>query len=180
MADVIEAVESMTANPPPDIAFHLEDPEVLAAVDRAMGTGTSTIIASPTVNIGIIQGGVKVNMIPDSCIFELDIRLPIGLAAEQVLDVIQDIVPRYKEASIVIKKQEASSNPCSFSTISHAMVNCLQHNAETLVSDCSPTLIPSMGATDCKHYRYAGIPAYVYGCSPYTSKFATLPYIISN
>lgn len=28
--------------------------------------------------------------------------------------------------------------------------------------------IPSLGATDCKHYRYLGIPTYVYGVSPNT------------
>jgi acetylornithine deacetylase/succinyl-diaminopimelate desuccinylase-like protein len=62
---------------PPEMAVHVKDPETLAAVDRAMGPGTSTIIAKPTVNIGTIKGGTKVNMIPDICEFELDIRLPV-------------------------------------------------------------------------------------------------------
>jgi acetylornithine deacetylase/succinyl-diaminopimelate desuccinylase-like protein len=156
-------------NAPPEMAIHLKDPETLAAVDRAMGPGTSTIIAKPTVNIGTIKGGTKVNMIPDTCEFELDIRLPVGLTAEEVLSVLDSIGQRYADegASITPKKQEAASNPSSFSPLDHAMVECLK-NAATRAGGPQPVATPSMGATDCKHYRYAGIPAYVYGCRPST------------
>lgn len=175
LAEVVVAVESINVDAPPDIARHLTDPRVLAAVDRCMGQGTSTIIARPTVNIGTIQGGIAVNMIPDTCLFTLDIRLPIGLKAEQVLDEIRNIIPRYNEASITIEKQEAASNPASFSPIDNPMIRHIRQNAEVL-TDYPPTLIPSMGATDCKHYRYASIPAFVYGCSPYSSKLCPLNY----
>ncbi|OJJ07858.1 hypothetical protein ASPVEDRAFT_34035 [Aspergillus versicolor CBS 583.65] len=165
--DVVQTVESIQPNPPSDIAKYMTDPEVLAAVDVAMGPGTSRIIGKPTVNIGTIKGGVKVNMIPDHCEFELDIRLPVGLLAEEVLDVINEIIAdeKYASASIELRKQEAASNPASFSTIDHPVIDLIKKNAED-VGGSRPAMIPSMGATDCKHYRYAGIPAYVYGCSP--------------
>ncbi|KAH6659209.1 putative acetylornithine deacetylase [Truncatella angustata] len=167
LGKVVEAVESMEVIPPADIASHLTDPKVLAVVDQVMGPGTSTIIARPTVNIGIISGGTVVNVIPNTCTFELDIRLPIGLTAEQVLDVVRCIILQYQDAMINIDKREAASNPSSFSPIDHPMIKRLANNAEVFAPDCRPALIPSMGATDCKHYRYANIPAYVYGCSPY-------------
>lgn len=171
MNDVVQAVEAIQPNPPADIAKYMNDPDVLAAVDEAMGPGTSSIIGKPTVNIGTIKGGVKVNMIPDHCEFELDIRLPVGLLAEQVLDVINEIIAdeKYANASIELKKQEAASNPASFSTIDHPAIDLIKKNAED-VGGLRPAMIPSMGATDCKHYRYAGVPAYVYGCSPLSSK----------
>ncbi|KAL2838462.1 hypothetical protein BJY01DRAFT_237477 [Aspergillus pseudoustus] len=157
-AEVIEAVESMDVNVPPEIAIHLTNPETLAAIDAAMGPGTSSIIAKPTVNIGTIKGGTKVNMIPDTCEFELDIRLPVGLTAEEVLSVLDSIARRYAEATITLKKQEAASNPSSFSPLGHAMVECLKNGA-LLAGGPLPVPTPSMGATDCKHYRYAGVPA---------------------
>lgn len=153
----------------------MTDPDVLSAVDEAMGPGTSTIIGKPTVNIGTINGGVKVNMIPDYCEFELDIRLPVGLLAEEVLDVIDKIIAdeKYADASIELKKQDAASNPASFSTIDHAVIDLIKNNAEA-VGGLRPAMIPSMGATDCKHYRYVGVPAYVYGCSTLSSKLFVL------
>ncbi|KAJ5904490.1 hypothetical protein N7504_006873 [Penicillium tannophilum] len=167
LAEVVNAVESITPNPPPEIGLHLKDPDTLKAVDKAMGPGTSTIIALPTVNIGTISGGVKVNMIPESCNFELDIRLPVGLVAAEVMAVIEAVVPRYPDATIELRRQEAASNPSSFSSIDHPIIGHLKENANT-VGGFHPRLIPSMGATDCKHYRYIGIPAYVYGCSPHS------------
>ncbi|KAL3476291.1 hypothetical protein BJX99DRAFT_258611 [Aspergillus californicus] len=167
LSEIISAVESIEPTPPPELASYLTDPEVLAAVDKAMGPGTSSIIAKPTVNIGTVSGGVKINMIPDYCVFGLDIRLPVGLLAEQVITVIDSVVERYPDAKIQFERHDAASNPASFSTINHPIIDLIQSNAHD-VGGFRPVAIPSMGATDCKHYRYAGIPAYVYGCSPIT------------
>ncbi|KAF9889451.1 hypothetical protein FE257_007353 [Aspergillus nanangensis] len=165
--DVVDEVESMQPHPPPEMASYLTDPEVLAAVDKAMGPNTSSIIARPTVNIGTIHGGVEVNMIPDHCRFELDIRLPVGLVADQVMAVLKAVAVRYPDAEIGLEIQDAASNPASFSPINHPIIECIRRNAKA-VGGVSPVAIPSMGATDCKHYRYSGIPAYVYGCSPFS------------
>ncbi|KAM5352876.1 hypothetical protein ACJ41O_005598 [Fusarium nematophilum] len=166
---VIQEVESIPHQLPPEMAHHLEKPEVRKAIDHAMGSGTADIIARPTVNIGTIRGGLKVNMIPDTCVFELDIRLQVGLLAHEVLDVINKITENYPDASIQIEVQTAASNPSSFSSIQHPIVQHLADNAKDLAPEsATPVAIPSMGATDCKHYRYAGVPAYVYGCSPKT------------
>jgi acetylornithine deacetylase/succinyl-diaminopimelate desuccinylase-like protein len=171
ITEVIEKVESMPVNQPDEMARHINRPEVQKLIDEMMGPGTAAIITRPTVNVGTIKGGLKVNMIPDTCVFELDIRLPVGLSRAQVLDLIQSIIPNYKQATIELSVQEAASNPFSFSSISHPIVDYLANNAQLMEPNADkPLAIPSMGATDCKHYRYAGIPAYVYGCSPLTSK----------
>lgn len=147
----------------------MTDPKVLAVVDEAMGPNTSSIIARPTVNIGTIKGGVKVNMIPDHCSFELDIRLPVGLVASEVMTVLESAALKYPDAKMEFKKQEAASNPASFSPIDHPIIAIIKENAEN-AGALHAVAIPSMGATDCKHYRYADIPAYVYGYSPLSSK----------
>ncbi|KAJ5761626.1 hypothetical protein N7533_003665 [Penicillium manginii] len=165
LSAVIGDVESIEPNPPPEIAKYLTDPKVLAVVDEAMGPNTSSIIARPTVNIGTIKGGVKVNMIPDHCSFELDIRLPVGLVASEVMTVLESAALKYPDAKMEFKKQEAASNPASFSPIDHPIIAIIKENAEN-AGALHAVAIPSMGATDCKHYRYADIPAYVYGCSP--------------
>ena len=43
-----------------------------------MGDGAADAMLIPTVNIGTIKGGVKINMIPSECTFEAEIRIPIG------------------------------------------------------------------------------------------------------
>jgi succinyl-diaminopimelate desuccinylase len=40
-----------------------------------MGKGAADIVPKVTLNIGVIEGGLKVNMVPSACRFEADIRL---------------------------------------------------------------------------------------------------------
>lgn len=108
-------------------------------------------------------------MIPDLCTFELDIRLPIGLVASEVMDVLESTALKYPDAKIEFKKQDAASNPASFAPVDHPVLGLIKENAEKAGASHA-IAIPSMGATDCKHYRYADIPAYAYGCSPLSSK----------
>ena len=162
--DLLE-IEDIVPSLPPGLEDYMKQPEVRRAVDEAMGKGAADIVLKPTLNIGTIHGGLKVNMIPDLCIFEADIRLPIGLKASEVLDVIQGILKAYPEASL--KVQEAASNPSSSCDHEHPMVGILARHAESILGK-KPVAIPSLGATDCKHYRYKGIPAYIFGVSPET------------
>jgi succinyl-diaminopimelate desuccinylase len=122
-------------------------------------------VLKPTLNIGTIHGGLKINMIPDRCVFEVDIRLPVGLKAEQVMDVIYGILEGYSEASVEI--HEAASNPAAACSHDHPMVEILVRNAELVIGK-RPLAIPSVGATDCKFWRYKGVPVYVFGVSPET------------
>lgn len=187
IGEVIEAVEAIQVDVPQELVDQVAKAEVRKLIDETMGDGTSNIILRPTVNVGTIKGGVKVNMIPDTCMFELDIRMPVGLLKEQVLDLTQrSIIPKYAPAATIeISVHQAASNPFSYSSPNHPMVGLLADNAESLASGQTddgavrPLAIPSMGATDCKHYRYAGVPAFVYGCSPLTSKYSPDSPIIS-
>ncbi|KAF5635042.1 diaminopropionate ammonia-lyase [Fusarium sp. NRRL 52700] len=148
--EVIESVESLPVDLPVKMEKYLEKPEVKRAIDQAIGPGTTTIIARPTVNVGTIKGGLKVNMIPETCIFELDIRMPVGMREDTILELIDTIIPHYKPASIAVKKQAAASNPFNCSVIDHPIVGHLKDNAKSLRPDAdAPIPIPSMGGSDC-------------------------------
>ena len=47
-------------------------------IDAVLGKGSADIILKPTVNIGTIRGGLKINMTPGNCVVEADIRVPAG------------------------------------------------------------------------------------------------------
>lgn len=129
-----------------------------------------------TLNIGTLHGGLKVNMIPGTCTFEADIRMPLGLAADDVLGVVRGILARHPGAAVEV--QRAASNPAAACAHDHPVVGMLARQAERVMSTTTTTMtpgvvvrplaIPSLGATDCKFYRYRGVPAYVFGVSPDT------------
>ncbi|CAK7228620.1 hypothetical protein SBRCBS47491_006968 [Sporothrix bragantina] len=172
IGDVTNKIEGIEVKLPKDIRDQLKRPEVRQRIDDIMGPGTADVITKPTVNIGIIEGGTgggSINMIPASCRFSLDIRMPIGLTREDVVPVLKELTKSYPHAAFEFTVVEAASNPASISRLGHPLLGLLIDNAATLAPDDNrPLAIPSMGATDCKHYRYAGIPAYIYAGSPRT------------
>lgn len=156
-------IEDIVPDLEPGLKEYMKRADVRDSIDVAMGVGAADIMLVPTLNVGTIRGGLKVNMIPDNCVFEADIRLPMGLKAEEVMDVIHELLKKYPEASVEI--QEAASNPAAFCAHDHLMVDILARQAEKFTGK-KPVAIPSLGATDCKFYRYRDIPAYVFGVSP--------------
>jgi succinyl-diaminopimelate desuccinylase len=147
----------------PEVRRYLDKQEVRDTVDEMMGAGASGNILKPTVNIGTINGGTKVNTIPGDCRFEVDIRLPIGLVAETILKEIDAILENFPGATYEV--QEAASNPPNSCPFDHALTRAIADNAEHILGR-KPIAIPSLGATDAKHWRYKGVPAYSYGLSP--------------
>jgi succinyl-diaminopimelate desuccinylase len=128
---------------PDSIKEHLQKPEVRAVMDEIMGKGA----LKPTLNIGTLHGGLKVNMIPDLCIIEADIRLLMGLTADFVLEHVHSLLKSFPEVELAV--QEAASNPASYCAIDHPLLRAIADNAET-VTGRKPLGIPSLGATDCK------------------------------
>ncbi|KAI5247046.1 putative peptidase [Aureobasidium subglaciale] len=147
----------------PEIRRYLSREEVRSTIDEIMGAGASNNILKPTVNIGTISGGTKVNTIPGDCRFEVDIRLPIGLVAKTILSEIDGILEAFPGADYEV--QEAASNPPNSCAFDHALTRAIADNAEHILGR-RPVAIPSLGATDAKHWRYKGIPAYSFGLSP--------------
>jgi succinyl-diaminopimelate desuccinylase len=160
----LKSIESIRPTDlPPTVHDYLQRPEVRDTIDTIMGQGAADNVLVPTLNVGVIHGGLKVNMIPEQCVFQADIRLPIGLKAETVLDHIDTILLSFPDVSYTIQRE--ASNPASFCDANHPLAQTMADMAEE-VTGKRPVAIPGLGATDCKFWRYKGIPAFVYGVSP--------------
>src|SRR4029453_17572386 len=102
------------------IIVDLEDLATIPAdvpIDVA-GAGAKDILQKVTVNIGVIHGGQKVNMVPGTCWFEADIRLPPGVGKDAVMARVQGIAARYPEATM----EEINFSAPSVCDPNHAMV----------------------------------------------------------
>jgi len=131
------------------------------AIERGLGAGATDIMPRVTTNVGVLNGGIKINMIPDECTFEYDIRFPVGLEKDQVMAAIGRILERHPAVSVV----ELNATPPSWCDPYGDMVGILQDNVRRLRGNVPPPII-SLGGTDARLWRYEGVPAYVYGPSP--------------
>jgi succinyl-diaminopimelate desuccinylase len=127
------------------------------AAERALGRGGADVMSKVSVNIGVISGGVKVNVIPRDCVFEVDLRLPPGLYKEEVMHHVERIVAKYPEAEVDAFRYDGPL----WSQPDGEMAVILRENARLLGVDPKP--IVSLGGSDLKFWRQKDIPSYYYG-----------------
>lgn len=155
----LEELTNLRPTVPIDIADALAG--AAAAIDEAQGPGAKDIVERLTLNIGVIHGGVKVNIVPGVCWFEADIRVPPGLGKDEILAQIHRIMERYPEATF----EEINYSAPNVCDPNHEMIAILRANA-TALGRPDPTPIVSLGGTDARLWRQRGIPALVHGPFP--------------
>ena len=133
------------------------------AIERALGTGGGRILNRFTVSAGVIAGGIKINMLPGHCRLEVDIRLPVCTTHAGLMREIEAIVARYPE--VAVRPVWTHSAEPTVSNPNHPMLATLQATVKSLGRP-EPVASVSLGATDMKHWRARGVPAFVYGCTP--------------
>jgi succinyl-diaminopimelate desuccinylase len=159
----LEALETLQPRIPEAVARAMATPAVRAAIERGLGAGATDVVPRLTVNIGVLQGGVTVNMLPGEAVIEADLRLPVGLDRADVMAAVEKILARYPE--VTVEQGKSQNFNASWSDPEHAMVAIVQANVEAALG-FRPAAIVTLGGTDCRFWRARGVPAYVYGCSP--------------
>ncbi|MCX5707196.1 MAG: M20/M25/M40 family metallo-hydrolase [Candidatus Omnitrophica bacterium] len=115
----------------------------------------------PTVNIGTIRGGDKVNIVADWCELELDFRFLPGSNAQSLLKVIKKIaVAHAKKFKVEV---ESSQAPYSISQ-DHPLVCHLKKAMQKF--KIKPRIKGSEGATVITFFQHKNIPAIAtgFGC----------------
>ena len=123
----LETIETMVPDEPETVRQTLDRAEVKSAADRSLGAGGAAVMRRVSVNIGTLQGGVKINMLPAECVLDVDFRLPVGITRAAVLDKVKAIVARYP---MVTSRNCWRAIPKStWSDPTHEMVGHLTRNA---------------------------------------------------
>jgi succinyl-diaminopimelate desuccinylase len=159
----LETIEVMAPDEPETVRQTLQRGEVVEAADRSLGQGGAAVMRRVSVNIGTMKGGVKINMLPAECVLDVDFRLPVGIARAAVMDKVKAIVARYP--MVTVEELLAGNPESTWSDPTHEMVGHLARNAADALG-YPPQPIVSLGGTDTRFWRRAGVPAFVYGCSP--------------
>jgi succinyl-diaminopimelate desuccinylase len=157
------AIEAMVPDEPDTVRHTLDRPEVQRAIDQSLGAGAAGVLRRVSVNVGTIQGGVKINMLPAECVLEVDFRLPVGITRAAVLERVQGILARYPMVSV--EELLPGGPEANVSDPTHEMMGHLVRNAAE-AQGFAPQPIVSLGGTDTRFWRVKGVPAFVYGCSP--------------
>nr|WP_297933597.1 M20 family metallopeptidase [uncultured Blautia sp.] len=126
------------------------------------GAGTGEVIDHVAVNVGMIHGGVRPNMVPDYCEAVLDVRLPIGVDEQEIRDCVDNIVKKSQVEGIEYTLDFQSFG--NYTEIDAAIVEAIKKHAEEL---WNIEVLPAYqwASSDAREYREKGIPTIQYGPS---------------
>jgi acetylornithine deacetylase/succinyl-diaminopimelate desuccinylase family protein len=123
------------------------------------------ILGGPTLNVGIIRGGVKDNIVPDSCEITIDRRLLPGETWHEVekefreeLEKLSREDPNFKYELKPYQVYNAAETPST-----HPFVR-LAKNAVKDVLGRESTVEGFVATTEMSHLVEAGIPSIILGC----------------
>lgn len=110
-----------------------------------------------TVNVGVIAGGTKTNVVPERCDAEVDIRVPAGGHPDGVLGFVRCMLPENFEVSLINKTMP------SYTPASDPFIDAIQKGARPVLGYAPPpTYMPA--TTDGHFFReMLGIPAASFG-----------------
>ena len=125
-------------------------------------------IDHPTLTVGLIEGGINTNVVPDKVVFRLDRRIIPEENPEQVERDLIEFIRRAAETHPTIRVRAHRiilARPFVPLPGQEKLVAALQANAQRVLGEkIQPQGVPLY--TDARHYSAAGIPTVLYGAGP--------------
>ena len=131
------------------------------------------LLKPPTVNIGTIKGGDKVNIVADWCEFEVDIRFLLGFKKADLLRQIKKLVSSVSKNYIL--EVGHFQNPCEVDS-KHCLVKYLLKAAKKNKADSR--IKGSEGATVISFFLEKNIPAVATGYGKTKTAHTTDEYVL--
>lgn len=129
---------------------------LLANHANALGITHEALIESilnPTLNIGFIRGGSSINMVSDECVVGLDIRVPIGLSVDAILNALKKYDAHYHIIGIAEPSMTDPNSP----------IVKMVSDAFSKVYNYEPKPLVTYASSDAHYLRRAGIPTVLLG-----------------
>ncbi|SAI32797.1 peptidase [Bordetella ansorpii] len=127
-------------------------------------------IDTPGLTVGLIQGGINTNVVPDRVVFRLDRRMipeEAGHDAQAELRAIIEAAAAQRPGISVAICPVLQASPLAELPGARPLIDALRkHASEVLGCDIPVHGVPLY--TDARHYMQAGIPTVLYGAGPRT------------
>ena len=125
-------------------------------------------IVSPTLNVGLIKGGINTNVVPDQVVFRIDRRIipeeaPATVEAD-LRRLIAASVQRHSRITLDVRRLLLAEPLVPQPGTDRIATTIQRHAREILGVDAPVTGVPLY--TDARHYAAAGIPVVLYGAGP--------------
>jgi len=160
---LIKKIEQKKVDVPSEIQEIIQDSKVffteVSQSRKVADNIVGDVLDHNTVNFGLIRGGSKINMVPETCTVEVDIRIPPGTTSKEVERRVLELLT--KENLDVMCQSIMTSDP-NYTHPGERIHTLLAQNVKNRTgSDLKPLI--ATGFTDGRFFRLNGIPTLNYG-----------------
>ena len=154
----LKKLENFQVKIPQDLQEFLNQDGYKESHEKVRGKGHLEQLQRVTVDICTIKGGSLFSVIAADCKFTAAIVIPLGTNVDLLISELKSIAAKYSEAELTIDGVDLPemSQPHS------ELANILSDTVVELGKP-RPVLTPDIAISDCRYWRYLGIPAYWYG-----------------
>lgn len=154
----MEELEDIEVQLPENMAALFANEEWLELQEYVRGEAHEGLMKSVTVDACTIQGGSLYSVVAPDCTFAGAVVYPIGCPSDDLIARMQTIVDEHPEATLAI---EAVDEP-DYSDPTDEMVAIL---SDVIVEQGmeAPVAVPDIAISDCRYWRYDGVPGFWYG-----------------
>lgn len=129
--------------------------------EQLSGAGETQTLTRVTVNIGMIEGGIRINNVPSMASAKVDIRMPPGSSVDWIVAQIRDVLGCVPH----IEWRVLDSAEPNWTAPDEEVVSKLAACAETVLgSPIGISIRP--GFSDGRFFRAKNVPTVVYGVTP--------------
>ena len=122
---------------------------------------------APTLNVGLIKGGINTNVVPDQVLFRIDRRIvpeEDATAVEAALRALIAACAQRHQAPVDVRRLMLAQ-PLVPRQGTDEIAAALQRHAKKILGVDVPTAAVPL-YTDARHYAAAGVPVVLYGAGP--------------
>jgi acetylornithine deacetylase/succinyl-diaminopimelate desuccinylase family protein len=122
------------------------------------------LVGRPTLNVGVIQGGIQVNQVPDSCAIDLDRRMLPGETRQQVWQAFEDLIDelRLRDPGMEIEMESPMLESFPLETSpTERIVQAVTAASSEVIGPRELIGVPY--GSDASRFSIAGIPSVILG-----------------
>lgn len=118
------------------------------------------VIDHVAANVGLIEGGTKINMVPDHASAKIDVRLPCGADHQEIMDAVDQIISESGVQGVTPQYEWIAEG--NYTDDSCLLVTSYKKNIEAIWgTECLPAY--QWASSDAKHYRDLGCQTIQFG-----------------
>jgi acetylornithine deacetylase/succinyl-diaminopimelate desuccinylase-like protein len=127
-------------------------------------------IGHPTLVVGLIEGGINTNVVPDRVSFRIDRRIipeeSLERAEGQLRGLIERAAARHADVQVEVRRLMAAQPLTRLAGAQRLTAALKRHGERFFGAPITENGVPLY--TDARHYAAAGIPTVLYGAGPRT------------